>query len=466
MNKRTWEVIAKYISEEMGLKIVISAECSGPKVDLSTNTIHVPERIKEENALAALTSFIHEAGHIKFSKNIPHDMSDDSTDHYILNGFEDARIDRKCFNILPNIREFYDIFYKDHFDRKEHQEEILKQPMLVRCVLALILNMEWFDKYVADIEAVKFIQEKGLQGIFNQGISAIDREDWPDLKTRIKEFRSFFDDPNATPEEKQKMLGADGQGQGDSDKLLHPASVWDKGPGLPGPAGEEFTPKELTEITKQLFKNALDIKEKTKDSEANNLNTDNLMSFFTGETEELFESEDTEKVKKSKIVFCLDGSGSMKNVLLGNKRRQSVLAKSVSALIDVLEEIKQNELDVDYEIIGFDCYPRLLNKETWLQDYKRIHGGTDLIAPVRMAIDLLSQAEIDGNKIIILVTDGEVSQAEIDEVERTISQNNGEIKAMLLGIGAKPTQTFLSDNILVAETADQIIMEAIQKILE
>ena len=38
---------------------------------------------------------------------VPEDISDDSAMHEVLNAVEDMRIDRKNFDILPNIKEFY-----------------------------------------------------------------------------------------------------------------------------------------------------------------------------------------------------------------------------------------------------------------------------------------------------------------------------------------------------------------------
>ena len=109
MNKRTFDIIAKYISSECGIRVVITPDVGGPQMSIDEKTIYLPEKIKEENALSALASLIHEAAHMKYTVEIPKSVTSNDTEHHILNAIEDVRIDKKCFYILDNIRAFYDL---------------------------------------------------------------------------------------------------------------------------------------------------------------------------------------------------------------------------------------------------------------------------------------------------------------------------------------------------------------------
>ena len=512
MRKRTWDIIARYVSDEMGIKIVISEDCPGPRINLKSMTIHLPEKIKDQNALAALSSLIHEAAHMKYSTIIPTDLATTDIDHFILNAMEDVRIDRKCFRILPNIFGFYEIFIKEHLCTKENKENIDKQHMLTRCMIQLIVSQEGFYRYTWDHEALTFVKEKGIDSLFMQGIYAIEVESWDKVKECIKEIKSKFKfetkkepkgEPNGSGDKEPCSGGAgrpgdskeedkhpareakkpkdsnDGSGVAGRDKqdevqnpegLLRPASVWGKGEGLKGPGGQEFDPVQLTEITKRKFIETLNTKEKYIQSDGHSLDTDNLIALFTGQIEELFKEDCVEKVKKSKIVFCLDASGSMSTRLMDHSSRKQVLASSVKSLVSILDEVRETEgLNVDYEIVLFNSSPKLANRNDWWREYFGMGGGTNIVGAMSKSIQILNDSDVDGNRFVVLVTDGDVGSLQIQSVRDMILKNNNEIKAMLLGIGAKPTFTKMlcgENNILFLEHADQIIMESIQTMLE
>jgi len=509
VRKRTWDILAKFVSEEMGIKVVVNNTCPGPRIMLDTKTIELPESIKDQNALAALSTLIHEASHMKWTVELPKDLAKTNIDHYILNAMEDVRIDNKAFRILPNVQDFYLKFVKDHLCTKENKAKILKQHLLTRCMIQAILDRTGFSRYCFDDVAVKFMYDNDVWSPFQTGIWSIDNADWKEVAKAIQEVKSKFNipkdmeqeqpqgggkgegDPNskgkgASGNQPPGSVGCGGQGDGasqetprtgesntgqieDPQNFLNPTSVWEKGDGLKGPGGLEFNPIELAEITKQRFIETLNIKERYTQNDGSKLDTDNLLAYYTGDVDELFIEEVSHKVKKSKIVFCLDASGSMSTRLFDRTDRKETLGKCIKSLTNILDEVKETEgLNVDYDVIAFHSHPVLLDKATWEEDFMRQSGGTDIPPAIEMAIKLLQDDEIDGNRIIILVTDGDVYSGDIDEVKRLMLENT-DIKAMLLGIGAKSKyiEKLCGDNnIICLEHADQIVMECVQEMLE
>jgi len=500
MRKRTFDIIAKYIGQKTDIKVVMSPDVPGPCVDLKTRTIKLPEKIQNHNALSALSNLIHEAAHVKYT-HIPPEMSKNSIDHFIINALEDIRIDRLSFNLLPNIYDFYEIFIKEHVCSKNNKEELANQHMLTRSLIQLILEKEYFHKYCWDREAQEFMAKKGVYDIADEGMRAIHDSNWKLLKEKVNEIRKIFGiKPNEgepsgknqetqgageTPDRECSGNGAgsevnDGRdrasGSGSTErkgdiknpeKFIRPGSVWSKGEGLQGPGGTEFSPLELTNTTKAAFIEALNVKEKYIQDNGRDIDTDSLIAFFTGQIDELFKDNNVEKVKKSKIVFCIDASGSMCGRLMDGKSRRKTLASCISSLINLLDEVREVEgLNVDYEVIAFAYGAKRLGKD-WKEQYMHMSGGTHLYSAVKEAINAMNEQEIDGNKIVIVVTDGEVSHSDIEESRTMINNNDSGIKMMFLGIGARIGHKMFGDNnILCLEHADQIIMEAIQTMLE
>lgn len=516
MRRRTWDILAKFVSENMGIKVVI-CDCPGPRIFLETKTIELPERIKHENALSALASVFHEAAHMKYTVEIPKDFSKTNLDHNILNAIEDARIDQKNFNLLPNVKEFYRKHLLQHVLTDENKAEIMKQDSLVRCMIHLIIN-HTFPEHRWDQDAEQVVCQHGLNGLFSEGIWAIEGKNWTKLRKIIDEIKSKFNmeekpeqqqgdkdgekgdgndsdqspgsgigdsdsvsDGSRPPEgseghsksgdkNKEAKKGSKKPGENDIEKLLHPGSVWGKGDGLRGPGGQEFNQAELSATTRNKFVDVLNIKERYTVDDGKALDTDNLIAFFTGQMEELFRETKEEKVKRSKIVFCLDASGSMNDRMMDGNGRRKVLTSTVQSLVNILDDVRETEgLNVDYDIIAFAGSPHLLSKNNWRYEYSRITGGTRVLRAMEMAVQILSDDTIDGNRIVILITDGEVYSSEIEDMKKLIAGKHGEIKAMFIGMEADGffvNEVCGEDNILCLEHADQILMEAIQTMLE
>src|SRR5260221_557091 len=112
MYRRTFEVFAKWIADQNKVSIVFDTD-GGAHADLKTDTLHLPKEIGNDNALGALALLMHEAAHVKHSKKIPiKKVAPMQSDFHILNAIEDVRIDRKNFQIMPNVYHFYEELVK------------------------------------------------------------------------------------------------------------------------------------------------------------------------------------------------------------------------------------------------------------------------------------------------------------------------------------------------------------------
>jgi hypothetical protein len=272
------------------------------------------------------------------------------------------------------------------------------------------------------------------------------------------------------------IIGPDGKPMkilGNTDKFMRPSSAWDKGEGIKGPSRDIVGEAAFQDITKQAFKELLNIKEKRMVYEGLKLNTNAIPSFFTGDIEELFHEENIIRVKKSKIAFCLDSSGSMSSPLIDSKMRTDVLVRTIRSIINILKELQETEgLNISYDIWAFDYNAEKLNPETWEKEYSARSGGTNLLqAFLDVQTDILKNQEIDGNKLVILVTDGEVGSSEIEELRTHIIKHGAEVRCMVMGVGAQLGGHFVKtiagdNNILAEEHADSVVMDTIRTMLE
>jgi hypothetical protein len=511
MNQRTYELLARWISKET--KITVEFGDMGPCADVKNNRIFLPSSVKESNVFAVLAWLIHEAAHLRYSK-FPDDLSAGKVSHDIINAIEDIRIDNANFNLLPNIRDFYERMIRDHVITPENIERMKKAPLLTRSLIQTILRQEGFPE-LPDPEAIKKCQETDLGLLVDEAKQHINNKNWTKVKTVVAEIMKRFGVKEIPKEEgisveieigvgiptqgsgsgsgqsgngDQKQAqdsgnGKDDQAQGsgkgkgtgihidglDVEKYLHPASMWGKGH-LVGPSAAATSPQALQDATKQAFKELLNIKETRIVHDGVKLDIDNLTDFFTGEIENLFQDDDTIKRKKSKIMFLLDGSGSMGGALLDGKSRRNVLTKCVKALTIILDEVRETEgIEIQYEINAFTSNFEKLNQDNWEKEYSSMGGGTNIIdAFKKTQEELLNDPTIDGKKLVIVITDGDVSQGEIEEVRKEILRHNEDVRCMFIGIGASifMKRDIIGDNnIIMSEMADQVIMDVIMEML-
>jgi len=129
-------------------------------------------------------------------------------------------------------------------------------------------------------------------------------------------------------------------------------------------------------------------------------------------------------------------------------------------------------LNIKYDVWCFDTTAQKLDIDRWEKDYTTYGGGTDLLkAFLKVQDDILKDQELDGNKMVVLVTDGEVGNDEIDGLRTHIIKHGAEVKCMVLGVGADFGGRFVKiiagdNNIIAEEHSDSVVMDAIKEMLD
>jgi hypothetical protein len=488
MNRVTFEMLAKWIAKQNNAKVVFDGQATGASANVKTNEIFMPCDLQEHNILAGLALLMHEGAHLKHSVKIDPNLVKGHISRNILNVMEDIRIDNKNFNILYNIRDFYDKLYEHHILTKT--EEIKKEPLMNRCLINSILYNEQYN-IVKDKEAEKFCDDNNIYDIIDEGTQAIENNKWDKVKEAISKIKKIFKIKDEQDFEipsitiaglKGNGEGKEGEGEGngikgeilgDISKFMNPSTAWDKGEGIKGPSRDIIGEAAFEDMTKQAFKELLNIKEKRTVFEGMKLNTEEITSFYTGDIDQLFHDEEIIKVKKSKVAFCLDSSGSMGAPLIDGSMRTDTLVRAVRSMINILKELQETEgLNISYDVWAFDYSAEKLNLDKWEREYSARGGGTNLLQSfLQVQDDILKNQEIDGSKMVILITDGEVSAGEINDLRIHILKHGAEVRCMVVGVGADLSGRFVEticgdNNIIAQEHSDSIIMDCIRTMLE
>lgn len=445
-----------------------------------------------------------------------------------LNALEDVRVDRNQMRLLPNVREFYKKLYsgvvKDKWSELDMPEKIMirmiynelgMNAMLPRDPQAdqayqvhrnslsrLIDNLSWYIDYENEVINIKFYEE------FDKLYEAIFGKD-KDEKQKSKPQRNQNEEKECKDGEEGEESDEGGSGKSEqadeSPSKGHPSKQ--SGKTTPDssekkriaytkleqaykkPIEEIFSQSKygsssqghsiigkaaFDEITKSRLKDMLNIKCNRIVEDGNKLNTDSLLSYHTGDLDSLFVEDNIVKKKKSKIMFLLDCSGSMAGYVqicdkdAGYKNaKQVVLAEAVQSIADIFDEIMESEgSNVEYVVNAFDHNYHALDKKLWKEQYFNKGGGTDLKNAFEKAHDEMSMdQELDGQKIIILFTDGEVDTRDVEYAQNLITTANSQVKCLIIGIGAKLNSDFVKklvgdNNIVAAKYSSEIISEA------
>jgi len=308
----------------------------------------------------------------------------------------------------------------------------------------------------------------------------IDYDRWDDLRVKILEIKKKLgitdaQDPPMTP---QQIAGLQMGGNVDGspinvDGILHPGSIFScgQGKGMEGGSGAAIGSLAMEEQCANQFKEILNVKERKVVDNGTFLDTDSLVAFRTGDVGELFKEERIVKKKKSKIFFLLDASGSMGTNLIDGQSRATVVKKSLTTLTQILDEVSSIEgLNVDWEIGAFKSHYIPLEKDTWKSNYN-IGGGTQFEDPFNEVMEkMLKDYTIDGKRIIICFTDGDVADFEIENVRDNIARNFTDVRSLIISVGStgqsKIAKEITGDNIIIAEdNAVPVIMETIKAML-
>ena len=467
---------------------------------MQTNTLYLPEDIANEHALGALALTFHEAGHLRYSGKIPiKEVAPAQSDFHILNALEDIRIDRKNFQIMRNVFNFYEYLVKDHMDLTKTKEMNFNMPEAAIRLCAGMLYLEGFrPKMEKDDE--KFLHDSGLLRVMEKGVDQIERSQYKDVAKTIQEIKKLLkidpkqDKPNMAvtmtgdPDGKDQgegqgiavKVGSDSGGKdpakgrnGDPNdlsgvgKIVRPASVWGTGKRMEGGSSIATSPLAMDEQCANQFKDILNIKEIKILEDGAILDTENLISLFTGDAQTLFKQERTVRNKKSKIMFLLDCSGSMSTPLLDQKSRYVVVKSSVQKLIAILKEVQELEgLNVDWAVSQFDDEYKSMDKDDWESHYYP-SGGTSFIRGFDGAMtEMLKDYTIEGKRIIVAFSDGDISLNEIEHVEGLIRKHHSDVRMLIVGVGSDLAGPFVKnivgDNVVIAQdNATEVIMTSL-----
>ncbi len=499
MYKKTFEIFSKFIGRANNITIVFDTN-GGACADLENNILHLPKDIANDNAFKALALTMHEAAHIRYSKNIPiKELCPMRSDFEILNAIEDIRIDLKNFNILPNVRAFYQELVKEHLDLTGdvYKDEPIGQENKKKLCAGLLTNEGFRPKLTKEDQ--DFMKNSKLAEIMMNGTYQLDNKKWKDFRKTIEIIKELLkidpdkDQPNTEtqirigkgkgtetdsqgnpiPGQKKAIgvaAGLDGKDPADSDDGEDPWKGIGDGPKMPG-GSLTANPLAMEEQCANEFKEILNIKEIKIIHEGSSLDTDNLISYHTGDIDYLFKEDKTIRKKKSKILFLIDGSGSMGEYLIDGKPRAKVVKSSVMKLTQIIDEVRELEgINVDWGVGQFeDCYTSL-SKRNWVREYYP-NGGTNFRAGFKGAMDeMLADYTIEGKRIIIVFTDGEVHHSEIDDVNKMIQVNHSDVRCLIIGVGSdlhsKFVKELVRDNVIIAEdNAVDIIIQTIRSIL-
>jgi hypothetical protein len=503
--RRTYELIAKYVGQQTGCTIEFQPDVC-PQADTKGKRIILPSNLDEKYIYPGLAGLIHEAGHLRDTTYDYHQVIDDKIDFDILNAIEDVRVDLNNFQVLPNIKGFYEKFM-DYL--KANSVDHSKIPIEAQILINTMHYMTGFDYYdIGDVDKISsFIRQHKLIDRFWDCINRLEHGDLPDAKRIVKEIRAILyqakQEPTPKPEE-----GKAGKGEGNptdspepcddskSEKTGAPENAQNIKPtgkeeidlqavadmgGMskeifkntdPNAKGHTISSAHLGEATRQRFSELLTQKEVKRIDDGQTVDTDNLTAYATGEIDALFKDDITQRFRKSKIIMVLDCSASMRTPMIDNKSRKEVLARAAKAITDQLREIHSIEgINVDYEVRAFGSDYYKLPKENWEKEYiRRNDNSTNMYTGFHEAqAELLADWTVDGNKMVILMTDGEVNIQQIERIKNDILTYNQDVRCMILGVGADPLRDFMENlcnhNILAEEMSDTTILDCISEMI-
>lgn len=497
MYRKTFEIFSKFIGKEHNITIQFDQDHDQANADMTNNVLHLPKNIASAHAHKALALTMHEAAHIRHSKKIPiKKLCPMESDFHILNSIEDIRIDYKNFDILPNIYGFYEELVKDHLNLTKKDDGRTDH---MRKLAGGIMLAEGFPVKLTK-EDEKFMYDHGFSHLLRDAGNYIERNDWAGLKQAMDHIKKLLkidpsqDKPNTQTEigigkgifgqqQKQDGQGQPGDkggqpGQGanggqDGVKVDGQGNPWmsiGDGPKMPG-GSLMANPLAMDEQCANEFKEILNIKETKIINEGSFLDTANLLSYHTGEIETLFKEDKTIRKKKSKIMFLIDASGSMQSPLLDGKSRAEVVKASIMRLTEIINEVREFEgINVDWAISQFDYNYQALTKENWQREYYP-NGGTSFYRGFAGAMeDMIKDYEVEGKRIIVVFTDGDVSGRDVDEVIKMVQMNYNDIRSLMVGVGSdvrgKFVKDLVGDNVIIAQdNATDIIIQTIKAML-
>jgi Ca-activated chloride channel family protein len=145
------------------------------------------------------------------------------------------------------------------------------------------------------------------------------------------------------------------------------------------------------------------------------------------------------------LVFILDRSGSMGGWKLVAARR--ALARMVDALNDqdrFAVYAFDNRIETPPQLAGTQLAPANYRNRYWAVEYLRkieARGGTEMYQPLDLATHVLSGGDGNRDRMLVLVTDGQVANE--DQLLRCLSGRGQHLRIFALGIDRAVNEGFL-----------------------
>jgi hypothetical protein len=505
---KTFQILANWVSEKTDITIEY-ADIPQATVNTEKRLISLPNRIKVADPYAATAMLLHEAGHIKYTDNeLMNKVVKSPQDKTLHNAMEDVRINRKMFHMLPNVKAFFGELYsgsippKGYFDNANNDQELRLRQVFMR----VMMYIEGFYEIEEAIPEYKGVDYRDMASLFYKGLEGLDKNDPTMVREAIEEIKKKLniedseeneqgkpnegeggekgeagegqDDSAAeeAPEAAEGEGGGEGEEEGETKKSMKSGGdMWgtehvieqdtsDKPHELPTRALQELTRQKFCELLKETFKKFIPM--------GSSININNLTSYHTGNVEGLFRAEVKRKRFNSKVIFLLDQSGSMADNMTGvSNEKWPVMCASLKPVIELIAELKEQEgIAIDFEVWTFDT--EIIKKYTveTINELPRARprGGTNILEGFKEAQEsLLVDKEINGRKMIILATDGQVSDDEIKAIEVEILKHNEDVRCMLIGIGAESSgcRSLFERNIISQDIAEDVILAAVSDLL-
>ena len=77
MNTLTYEIIAKYIGKTHNVTVKFVPGLQVPRANVEDNVIELPDTIHESDVYGGISTLMHEAAHVNYTKKLPKDLVKD-----------------------------------------------------------------------------------------------------------------------------------------------------------------------------------------------------------------------------------------------------------------------------------------------------------------------------------------------------------------------------------------------------
>lgn len=497
-HKQAFLAVIKWCSRQSGARIVFDSEDSCPKADVENNIIHMPKRIPLNRVDGVLGIVVHEAMHIKHTPKWLSDLCRDDVDKLIFNALEDGRIETIACNQLKALVWFLRKNIKDLSQDIDESKVDLPLEVLGNIACRAAGVRLFTNQAVQASEAQNKPMLDALKDVYRRVFSVTTGKSFEanvtDLFIEVDKFRKVYKFPDPDPDQSKKskqpqatdVRAECGIGGDASGKLFHA-----KGSLRQGHHEESLDTSDINAYLIDMNEQAKSrIKETLKKSmevfidEGMMLNTDNLTAIMTGDVDELFHDTKSEKKTRTKLYFLMDVSGSMStampmfkiNGMEDNEKEKSrskeparidTAISAFKAIAEVMEEVKSvHGVDLEYDnyLFGDDCVK--IKSMADIRDHD-VGGGTELIEACKKVLSDVQKDDPANKRIVVILTDGEVGDHELNRVEKLIQTEAQDIRIVLVGIGnaEQSNPKLFRHNIISPEHAEAKIIESFEEAL-